>query len=291
MQRGENVAASGFGDSGVGSSKTPEKWAEAATSARYHIVLDHRKDYGRSANGEIWQTNATSCRCSAIVSDSSTRTRGFSYSLVTRRVHAARAGELLGRQRVAADCGELLRDTGSERLSGGSRAEANVIFESISSLQNPRQTSRPLRDGAIGIASGFLIGDTGVVAVAGGAPERTACPRARTTGTGACRARRRGGVRGVTTVFENDLSRSTRGSCVAAAEMVRESRRRRHRFISSSWRSKPGNLGNVTHGDTAGVAAVIVCDRCTDCLANVVRASIGTAVPIAEATTDELLRG
>lgn len=56
---------------------------------------------------------------------------------------------------------------------------------------------------------------------------------------------------------------------------------------------KPGNLGTMLRtADAAGVDAVIVCDRCTDLFnPNVVRASIGTlfTVPIAEATTDELL--
>ncbi len=55
---------------------------------------------------------------------------------------------------------------------------------------------------------------------------------------------------------------------------------------------KPGNLGTMLRSaDAAGVDAVVVCDRCTDCLnPNVVRASIGTlfAVPVAEATTPDL---
>jgi RNA methyltransferase, TrmH family len=56
---------------------------------------------------------------------------------------------------------------------------------------------------------------------------------------------------------------------------------------------KPGNLGTMLRtADAVGADGVIVCDRCTDVFnPNVVRASTGTlfTVPIAEATTDELL--
>jgi TrmH family RNA methyltransferase len=56
---------------------------------------------------------------------------------------------------------------------------------------------------------------------------------------------------------------------------------------------KPGNLGTMLRSaDAAGVAAVIVCDRCTDLNnPNVVRASIGTlfALPVVETTSDEAL--
>lgn len=55
---------------------------------------------------------------------------------------------------------------------------------------------------------------------------------------------------------------------------------------------KPGNLGTMLRSaDAAGVDAVIVCDRCTDCLnPNVVRASIGTlfALPVVEAASREV---
>jgi RNA methyltransferase, TrmH family len=56
---------------------------------------------------------------------------------------------------------------------------------------------------------------------------------------------------------------------------------------------KPGNLGTMLRtADAVGADGVIVCDRCTDVFnPNVVRASTGTlfTVPIAEATTDELI--
>ena len=56
---------------------------------------------------------------------------------------------------------------------------------------------------------------------------------------------------------------------------------------------KPGNLGTILRSsDAAGVAAVIVCDRCTDIHnPNVVRASIGTlfSLPVVEASTEETL--
>jgi TrmH family RNA methyltransferase len=56
---------------------------------------------------------------------------------------------------------------------------------------------------------------------------------------------------------------------------------------------KPGNLGTILRSaDAAGVAAVLVCDRCTDINnPNVVRSSIGTlfALPVVEASTDEAL--
>jgi RNA methyltransferase, TrmH family len=56
---------------------------------------------------------------------------------------------------------------------------------------------------------------------------------------------------------------------------------------------KPGNLGTMLRtADAVGASGVIVCDRCTDIFnPNVVRASTGTlfTVPIAEATTDELI--
>ncbi len=55
---------------------------------------------------------------------------------------------------------------------------------------------------------------------------------------------------------------------------------------------KPGNLGTMLRSaDAAGVDAVIVCDRCTDCLnPNVVRASIGTlfALPVVEAASRDV---
>jgi TrmH family RNA methyltransferase len=56
---------------------------------------------------------------------------------------------------------------------------------------------------------------------------------------------------------------------------------------------KPGNLGTILRSsDAAGVAAVIVCDPCTDVNnPNVVRASVGTlfSVPVAVASTDATL--
>lgn len=56
---------------------------------------------------------------------------------------------------------------------------------------------------------------------------------------------------------------------------------------------KPGNLGTILRSaDAAKVAAVIVCDRCTDIHnPNVVRASTGTlfTVPVVEASSDETL--
>ena len=56
---------------------------------------------------------------------------------------------------------------------------------------------------------------------------------------------------------------------------------------------KPGNLGTILRSaDAAGVAAVVVCDQCTDINnPNVVRASIGTlfTVPVAEASSAEAL--
>ena len=56
---------------------------------------------------------------------------------------------------------------------------------------------------------------------------------------------------------------------------------------------KPGNLGTMLRSaDASGVAAVIVCDKCTDIFnPNVVRASTGTlfTVPIAEAGGEETL--
>jgi RNA methyltransferase, TrmH family len=56
---------------------------------------------------------------------------------------------------------------------------------------------------------------------------------------------------------------------------------------------KPGNLGTILRSaDAAGVAALVVCDRCTDVNnPNVVRASIGTlfTVPVAEAGSAETL--
>ncbi|MBP5511067.1 MAG: RNA methyltransferase [Kiritimatiellae bacterium] len=56
---------------------------------------------------------------------------------------------------------------------------------------------------------------------------------------------------------------------------------------------KPGNLGTMLRSaDAAGVAAVIVCDRCTDIYnPNVVRASTGTlfAIPVVEAGSGEAL--
>lgn len=56
---------------------------------------------------------------------------------------------------------------------------------------------------------------------------------------------------------------------------------------------KPGNLGTILRSaDAAKVAAVIVCDRCTDIHnPNVVRASTGTlfSVPVVEATSEEAL--
>lgn len=56
---------------------------------------------------------------------------------------------------------------------------------------------------------------------------------------------------------------------------------------------KPGNLGTILRSaDAAGVAAVLVCDRCTDINnPNVVRASIGTlfALPVVETSTAEAL--
>lgn len=56
---------------------------------------------------------------------------------------------------------------------------------------------------------------------------------------------------------------------------------------------KPGNLGTMLRSaDASGVAAVIVCDRCTDIFnPNVVRASTGTlfSVPVIEASGDEAL--
>jgi len=56
---------------------------------------------------------------------------------------------------------------------------------------------------------------------------------------------------------------------------------------------KPGNLGTMLRSaDASGVAAVIVCDKCTDIYnPNVVRASTGTlfSMPVVEATSDETL--
>lgn len=56
---------------------------------------------------------------------------------------------------------------------------------------------------------------------------------------------------------------------------------------------KPGNLGTILRSaDAAGVAAILVCDRCTDIYnPNVVRASIGTlfAVPVVEVTSEQAL--
>ena len=56
---------------------------------------------------------------------------------------------------------------------------------------------------------------------------------------------------------------------------------------------KPGNLGTILRSaDSAGAAAVIVCDPCTDIQnPNVVRASIGTlfSVPVAVATSAETI--
>ena len=54
---------------------------------------------------------------------------------------------------------------------------------------------------------------------------------------------------------------------------------------------KPGNLGTILRSaDSAGAAAVIVCDRCTDVQnPNVVRSSVGTlfSLPVVETTTAE----
>lgn len=56
---------------------------------------------------------------------------------------------------------------------------------------------------------------------------------------------------------------------------------------------KPGNLGTILRSaDASGVAAVLVCDKCTDIHnPNVVRASTGTlfSVPVVEADSDEAL--
>ncbi len=56
---------------------------------------------------------------------------------------------------------------------------------------------------------------------------------------------------------------------------------------------KPGNLGTILRSsDAAGVAALIVANRCTDIFnPNVVRASCGTlfTVPVVEATTQEVI--
>lgn len=57
---------------------------------------------------------------------------------------------------------------------------------------------------------------------------------------------------------------------------------------------KPGNLGTILRSaDSAGTAAVIVCDHCTDIQnPNVVRASIGTlfSLPVVDTTTEEALK-
>ena len=64
-------------------------------------------------------------------------------------------------------------------------------------------------------------------------------------------------------------------------------------FLVAQSIEKPGNLGTLLRtADAAGVAGVVVVDRCTDLFnPNVVRASVGTlfTVPIAEATSAEAI--
>lgn len=62
-------------------------------------------------------------------------------------------------------------------------------------------------------------------------------------------------------------------------------------FIAAEAIEKPGNLGTILRSsDSAGVDALILCDKCTDLYnPNTVRASVGTlfTVPVVESTSEE----